>query len=71
MTSAGVAASYGTTATTSEHDARPNEGIGQPEALKHGLHGYWSRRVSHEHRLIYQGVDDEPRVAARRYHCEG
>jgi len=32
----------------------PFEGIGQPEALKHNLSGYWSRRINKEHRLIYQ-----------------
>ena len=32
----------------------PHEGIGKPEALKHGLHGYWSRRITDEHRLIYK-----------------
>lgn len=45
-----------------------NEGIGKPEALKHGLSGYWSRRITDEHRLVYQLVDDEIRIAACRYH---
>jgi toxin YoeB len=49
---------------------RPNEGIGKPEALKHGLHGYWSRRVSDEHRLVHKVVDDEIRIAQCRYHYE-
>ena len=31
-----------------------NEGIGKPEALKHGLSGYWSRRITDEHRLVYK-----------------
>jgi toxin YoeB len=31
----------------------PFEGIGKPEALKHDLSGRWSRRISHEHRIIY------------------
>ncbi len=31
-----------------------NEGIGKPEALKHDLAGFWSRRITEEHRLIYQ-----------------
>ncbi len=31
-----------------------NEGIGKPEALKHELAGFWSRRITEEHRLIYQ-----------------
>jgi toxin YoeB len=47
-----------------------NEGIGKPEALKHGFHGYWSRRINDEHRLIYKVVDDEIRIAACRYHYE-
>lgn len=31
----------------------PYEGIGKPEALKHELVGYWSRRIDEEHRLVY------------------
>ncbi|ABI67770.1 Txe/YoeB family addiction module toxin [Syntrophomonas wolfei] len=30
-----------------------NTGIGKPEALRHELSGYWSRRINNEHRLIY------------------
>lgn len=30
-----------------------NSGIGKPEALKHELAGFWSRRITDEHRLIY------------------
>lgn len=30
-----------------------NEGIGKPEPLKHRFQGYWSRRITDEHRLIY------------------
>jgi toxin YoeB len=45
-----------------------NEGIGKPEPLKHGFRGYWSRRVTTEHRLVYKIVDDEVRIAACRYH---
>ncbi|WP_298076152.1 Txe/YoeB family addiction module toxin [uncultured Corynebacterium sp.] len=44
-----------------------NEGIGKPEALKHGLSGYWSRRITDEHRLVYKVVDGEIRIAACRY----
>lgn len=47
-----------------------NEGIGKPEPLKHGFQGYWSRRISDEHRLVYKVVDDEVRIAACRYHYE-
>ncbi|CAN5774552.1 hypothetical protein BH23ACT10_BH23ACT10_17850 [soil metagenome] len=45
-----------------------NEGIGKPEPLKHGFRGYWSRRITDEHRLIYRISDDEIRIAACRYH---
>ncbi|TQL01930.1 Txe/YoeB family addiction module toxin [Cellulomonas sp. SLBN-39] len=51
-------------------DGTPHEGIGKPEALKHGLHGYWSRRITDEHRLVYKVVGDELRVAACRFHYE-
>lgn len=45
-----------------------NEGIGKPEALKHGMSGYWSRRITDEHRLVYKVVNDEVRIASCRYH---
>jgi len=49
----------------------PHVGVGKPEALKHGFHGYWSRRITDEHRLVYKVVGDELRIAACRYHYEG
>ncbi|WP_426497880.1 Txe/YoeB family addiction module toxin [Streptomyces sp. D54] len=45
-----------------------NEGMGEPNPLKHGFQGYWSRRITEEHRLLYKVVDDEVRIAACRYH---
>lgn len=33
-------------------------GIGKPEALRHELSGYWSRRISESDRLIYKIQDD-------------
>lgn len=45
-----------------------NEGIGKPEALKHNFAGYWSRRITDEHRLMYKIASDEVRIAACRYH---
>lgn len=45
-----------------------NEGIGKPEPLKHGFQGYWSRRITGEHRLVYRIAGDEIRIAACRYH---
>jgi len=32
----------------------PFKGLGKPEPLKHQLKGYWSRRIDHEHRLVYE-----------------
>ena len=37
----------------------PFEGIGKPEALKHQLSGLWSRRINHEHRIIYELFNDQ------------
>jgi toxin YoeB len=45
-----------------------NSGIGKPEPLKHGFQGYWSRRITDEHRLVYRIEGDEIRIAACRYH---
>ncbi len=47
-----------------------NEGIGKPEPLKHGFQGYWSRRITDEHRLVYKIAEDEIRIAACRYHYQ-
>jgi Txe/YoeB family toxin of Txe-Axe toxin-antitoxin module len=30
--------------------------------------GYWSRRITDEHRLVYKIAGDEVRIAACRYH---
>lgn len=50
----------------------PFEGIGKPEPLKENLSGWWSRRITEEHRLVYRVVgDDEDRIieiASCRYH---
>ena len=32
----------------------PFEGIGKPEPLKYNLSGAWSRRITQEHRLVYE-----------------
>jgi toxin YoeB len=47
-----------------------NEGIGKPEPLRHVYQGYWSRRITQEHRLVYRATDDEIQIAACRYHYE-
>ena len=48
-------------------DRNQYEGIGKPEALKHSLSGYWSKRINEEHRLIYRIIDDEIYIAQIRY----
>tara|TARA_B110000977_G_C10948335_1_gene443676 strand:- start:211 stop:465 length:255 start_codon:yes stop_codon:yes gene_type:complete len=46
----------------------PYEGIGKPEALKHGLSGWYSRRITIEHRLIYKVEEDTLYILNCRYH---
>jgi toxin YoeB len=36
----------------------PFEGVGKPEPLKHKLTGKWSRRINHEHRIVYSFDND-------------
>ena len=37
-----------------ECQRHPFEGTGKPEPLKGSLSGWWSRRITHEHRLVYR-----------------
>lgn len=46
----------------------PFAGAGKPEPLKHDLQGCWSRRISQEHRLVYEVKEDKIRILACRYH---
>jgi toxin YoeB len=46
----------------------PFAGTGKPEPLKHDLQGCWSRRISQEHRLVYEVKEDKIRILACRYH---
>lgn len=48
----------------------PYEGIGKPEPLKHALSGFWSRRITDEHRLVYRVEGKTIQVAQARYHYE-
>ncbi len=48
----------------------PFEGIGKPEPLKFNLSGLWSRRITEEHRLIYEVKDDTLCIVSCRYHYE-
>jgi toxin YoeB len=46
----------------------PLDGIGKPEPLKHNWNGYWSRRITQEHRLVYKVVENKILVAQCKFH---
>ena len=46
----------------------PFEGSGKPEPLKHNLAGWWSRRITLEHRLVYKVDEDSIVILQCRYH---
>jgi toxin YoeB len=46
----------------------PFQGIGKPEPLRGDLSGWWSRRITQEHRLVYRPVDGVLQIAQCRYH---
>jgi toxin YoeB len=46
----------------------PFDGIGKPEPLKHALSGYWSRRITDEHRLVYKVQGNALLIAQLRFH---
>ena len=46
----------------------PFQGIGKPEPLKHQLGGAWSRRITQEHRLVYQVSAKRIDFLQARYH---
>ncbi len=53
----------------------PGKGIGKPEPLRGDLAGWWSRRITADHRIVYRirGSGEEQRVeiVACRYHYSG
>lgn len=46
----------------------PYDGIGKPEPLKQALSGYWSRRITEEHRMVYRQMDSGIVLIQLRYH---
>jgi toxin YoeB len=53
----------------------PFKGIGKPEPLKFGLKGFWSRRITSEHRLVYtirgvKGIDLKCIIIQCRFHYD-
>ena len=51
-----------------ETSRTPFNGIGKPEPLRHQLKGYWSRRISDEHRLIYSVNENDIQIISCKYH---
>ncbi len=48
----------------------PYSGLGKPEPLKYKYKGFWSRRITDEHRLIYQVRGDEILIFKARFHYD-
>jgi len=53
----------------------PFRGIGKPEPLKYNLKGYWSRRITGEHRLVYKvfgkkSIDQKCTIVQCRFHYD-
>lgn len=46
----------------------PFDGTGKPEPLKYDLAGYWSRRLTSEHRLVYKVTEESIVIVQCRYH---
>ena len=48
--------------------ASPFEGIGKPELLKYELAGKWSRRITQEHRIVYEVEENRIIIISLLYH---
>ncbi len=48
----------------------PFSGIGKPELLKNSLKGWWSRRITQEHRLIYRVEGESLLIMQCRFHYD-
>ena len=48
--------------------ADPLRGIGKPVPLKYELTGAWSRRITQEHRLVYEVTGKRVDFLQARYH---
>jgi toxin YoeB len=51
-----------------ETQRSPFTGIGKPEPLKHALAGFWSRRITDEHRFVYRVEGKALLIAQLRFH---
>jgi toxin YoeB len=48
----------------------PFDGTGKPEPLRENLAGFWSRRITDEHRLIYSANDATVQIISCRFHYD-
>ncbi len=48
----------------------PFTGIGKPEPLKRNLQGKWSRRITREHRLVYEVTEISIKIISCRFHYD-
>jgi toxin YoeB len=46
----------------------PFTGLGKPEPLKRNLRGFWSRRITREHRMVYRVEPSVLQIAQCRFH---
>ena len=54
----------------------PFQGLGKPEPLKYNLKGFWARRITDEHRLVYEisgakGANQKCSIIQCRFHYDG
>lgn len=48
----------------------PFRGLGKPEPLKNELRGFWSRRITDEHRLVYKVLNETIYIVSCKSHYE-
>ncbi|MDR2897750.1 MAG: Txe/YoeB family addiction module toxin [Spirochaetaceae bacterium] len=46
----------------------PFQGTGKPELLKHEYSGYWSRRLTDRHRLVYKVEKESLYILSCKFH---
>jgi toxin YoeB len=53
-----------------EIERNPFDGVGKPEPLKYNLKGLWSRRIDHEHRIVYKVENSSLFLISFRFHYD-
>jgi toxin YoeB len=51
-----------------ETRVEPFGGTGKPEPLKYQFSGYWSKRITSEHRLVYKVTESAIEIVSCKYH---